>query len=69
MDGFRIRGASSHRSSGNIWQFSARDAAVGRQLEEAMQAQRQVSVKYCQEYFSLTTDTPYIITSVTLLKN
>ena len=55
--------------SGNIWRFSARDKAVGQQLEQAMQAQQLVTLKYCQELFSVTTDTKYIITSVTFLNN
>lgn len=66
MSGLKLNYATG---SGNVWRFSARDKAIGQQLEQAAQTQKPVSLKYCQELFSVTTDTKYIITSVTFLNN
>lgn len=65
MDGIKFR---STGPGGNVWKFSARSKEVGQQLEQAMMTQRPVTVKYCQELFSVTTDTKYVVTSVTFNK-
>lgn len=65
MDGVKFRQAGG---GGNVWKFSARSDTVGKQLEQAMTEQRPVTLKYCQELVSVTTDTKYIITSVTFTK-
>lgn len=64
MDGVKFR----QTGGGNVWKFSARNDTIGKQLEQAMVEQRPVTLKYCQELFSVTTDTKYIITSVTFTK-
>lgn len=60
MDGVKFR----QTGGGNVWKFSARDAAVGKKLEQAMMTGKSVTLKYCQELVSVTTDTKYIITDV-----
>ncbi len=65
MDGVKFRQAGG---GGNVWKFSARSDTVGKQLEQAMMEQRPVTLKYCQELISVTTNTKYVITSVTFTK-
>lgn len=60
MDGVKFR----QNGGGNVWKFSARDSAVGKKLEDAMMTGKSVTLKYCQELMSVTTDTKYIVTGV-----
>lgn len=64
MEGLKLRNAANATTSGNVWRFSARSDETYKRLEKAMLEGRVTTVRYCQELFSFTTNTKYIITAV-----
>lgn len=63
MDGLKARAAGNGATVTNVWKFSATDPAVASQIEDAIMAGKEVSLKYCQMRFNVgSTDTDYIIT-------
>ena len=62
LDGMKF----GRHTGGNIWKFSSKDANVFQTLEQAMGTDRKVTVKYCEGYFNVTTDTAHVVTGVTL---
>lgn len=68
MDGVKMRGGyKTGTSGGNVWRFSALDAAVAKAIDDAVMTGGEVALKYCEitpldVTRRLTVQTPYIIT-------